>query len=162
MPKPLNADWNLAQVLYSQGVRYEDIAERIGVTEAALRQRAHRHGWRALRTEALQAVSQAVTNHDGQTLAEHSRAIRHTLASEIGGTAEALRLTPLKAESLEHLEQRAGVAQKLTSAAEKIFRWNEGSPEGMIRIGEMRSVTVVDEVQEQGAKQILDVPPCPQ
>jgi hypothetical protein len=46
MPKALLADWNLAQALYVQGVPYADIAEKIGVTSATLRQHAHRHHWR--------------------------------------------------------------------------------------------------------------------
>jgi uncharacterized protein YjcR len=42
MPKPLNADWFLAQMLFVQGVPFEAIAEKLGVSGMAIRQRARR------------------------------------------------------------------------------------------------------------------------
>lgn len=83
MPKALIADWNLAMTLYVEGVGYRAIAERVGVTEAALRQRAHRHCWHALGTAALQTASHAVTRHNGRTQVERSVEVRSGLADEM-------------------------------------------------------------------------------
>jgi stress-induced morphogen len=124
MPRALNADWSLAQTLYTQGVPYRAIAEEVGVTEMSLRQRAHRHGWPALKTEALATVSRAVTGHTGKTLVQRSGEVRAALGEELQATVGALRQTPLKA-SLDHLEQRADVTAKLAGAASKVHNWLE-------------------------------------
>jgi stress-induced morphogen len=123
MPKPLSADWNLAQALYVQGVLYRAIAEKVGVTEMSLRQRAHRRGWHALKTEALATVSQVVTCHTGKTLVRRSNEVRPALADELGESVGALRQTPLK-PNLAHLDERAEVTQRLVGAASKVYGWN--------------------------------------
>jgi hypothetical protein len=137
MPRALNADWNLAQALYVQGVPYQAIGEKTGVTLAALRQRAHRYGWHALKTTALEAVSQSVTGHTGKTPAHRSKEVRSALADELGESVGALRQTPAKPE-LEHLNQRAEVAGKLTGAASKVFGWDGDGETPLIVVGRMR------------------------
>jgi stress-induced morphogen len=137
VPRAINADWNLAQALYVQGVPYKTIAERVGVTEMSLRQRAHRHGWHALKTEALATASQAVTQHSGKTLVQRSAEVRSALADEVGESITALRQTPTKPE-LEHLNQRAEVAGKLTSSASKVFGWNGEGEAPIVIVGTMR------------------------
>ena len=122
MPKALNADWNLAQALFVQGVPYAAIAAKVCVTEAALRQRAHRYGWRDLRTQSVMAVSQSVTGHTGKTLVARSQEVRSALADEIGASVSALRQTPVD-PTLEHLDQRVEVTSKLAGASGKVFGW---------------------------------------
>jgi hypothetical protein len=137
MPKPLNADWGLAEVLYIQGVAYKAIAAKVGVTEASLRQRAHRYRWSALRTAALRAVSETVTGHTGMTLIERSRQVRGTLAEDLVESANALRGTAIE-PGLAHLGERVEVAQKLASSAGKVFGWDSDSkPGALIIMGQM-------------------------
>lgn len=121
MPKALNADWNLAQALYVQGVNYATIAEKVGVTEAALRQRAHRHGWPALKTASVTMASQAVTG-SAKTLVQRSESVRENLGEEVEEAVGALREVPVKRE-LAHLDERADVAGKLVTSAAKVFGW---------------------------------------
>ena len=139
MPKALNVDWNLAQVLCVQGVPYKAIAERVGVTLAALRQRAHRHAWHALKTTALEVVSHSVTRHSGKTLVQRSGEVRSALGEELAESVGALRQTPAKPE-LEHLNQRAEVAGKLAGAASKVFAWSEETERPLIIIGDTAHV----------------------
>jgi transposase-like protein len=134
MAKPLNADWNLAQLLYSQGVAYAEIAQRLGVTQAALRQRAHRYGWRGLKTEAMQIVSQTVTRHTGKTLVQRSNEVRSSLGEDLSETVGALRQTPIK-PGLDHLGERAEVAGKLAGTASRVFGWEEERPVGLVIAG---------------------------
>jgi hypothetical protein len=143
MPRALNADWNLAQTLYVQGVPYKAIAEKVGVTEMSLRQRAHRHGWHALKTTALETVSQVVTQHSGRTLAQRSTEVRSALADELGESVGALRQTPLK-PNLAHLDERAEVTQKLVGAASKVYGWNTETEIPIVVVGRMREVLELD------------------
>src|SRR4051812_29160449 len=96
MPQALNADWNLAQTLYVQGVPYKAIAERVGVTEVSLRQRAYRHKWAALKTAALETVSQVITGHTGKTLVQRSVEVRLALAEEIEDQVALLGSNPAR------------------------------------------------------------------
>ncbi len=139
MPKALNADWNLAQVLYAQGVNYKAIAEKVGVTEAALRQRAHRYRWPMLKTAALETVSRAVTNHSGKTLAQRSNEVRSALAEEVGESMDALRQTPI-IPKLPHLNERAEVSGKLATTAGKVFGWNGEQGNALVIVGMVSQV----------------------
>lgn len=134
MPKALTADWNLAQVLYAQGVNYKAIAEKVSVTEAALRQRAHRYRWRTLKTAALETVSRAVTNHNGKTLTQRSNEVRSALAEEVGESVDALRQTPIKPK-LAHLNERAEVSGKLAASANRLFGWNGEQGNCLVLVG---------------------------
>ena len=134
MAKPLNADWPLAQALYVQGVPYKAIAEKVSVTEAALRQRARRYRWRELRTAALQTVSQAVTHSPPKTLVQRAHEVRSSLGEDLSETVEALRQTPIK-PGLDHLDERAEVAGKLAGTASRVFGWEEEKPVGLVVAG---------------------------
>jgi len=154
MPRALNADWNLAQSLYVQGVPYKAIAEKVGVTEMSLRQRAHRHGWHALKTTALEAVSQAVTGHTGKTLVQRSSEVRSALADELNESVTALRQTPLK-PNLAHLDERAEVTQKLVGAASKVYGWASETEQPIIVVGMMKQAI---EMTAQAHSQPLELP----
>lgn len=145
MSRALNADWNLAQALYVQGVTYQAIAEKTGVTLAALRQRAHRYGWHGLKTEALAIASRAVTRHSGRTLTQRSSEVRSALADELSESVGALRQTPAKPE-LQHLNQRAEVAGKLTSSASRVFGWSDDGGAPLIIVGEVERFIDLDSV----------------
>jgi hypothetical protein len=136
MPKPIIADWNLATVLYTQGVPYAEIAQRIGVTEAALRQRSHRHKWRQLRTTALQTVSQSVTARDTRTLVQRSRVVREALGADLDASVAALQQVPVTPD-LKHLDQRVEVAAKVAGAAAKVFDWEGQKAVGLVVVGDV-------------------------
>ena len=57
MTRALNADWNLAEALYLQGVPDRTTAEKVGVTEMSLRQRPHRYSGQSLKTTALSTAA---------------------------------------------------------------------------------------------------------
>lgn len=158
MPKALNVDWNLAAVLYSQGVTYRDIAVRIGAAQACVRQRARRYHWRQLRATALQTVSQTVTGCDGKTLVQRSKEVRETLGADLAATAEHLRRTPVQ-PGLSHLGERAEVNGKLASSASKVFGWGaeHTGPRSVVMVGLGQYVShepdglVIDVGSEQAA-----------
>lgn len=114
-------DWNLAQLLYAQGVRYAEIAERIDVTPATLRQHARRHAWRQKRDQALAAMSHAVT----KTLRERARDTRALVAEELERQAHLLTMSPPKClaelANRRGQEGRASVVKAIASTASTVF-----------------------------------------
>lgn len=138
MPKPLVVDWNFAQAMYVQGMGYAAIAEKVGVTQASLRQRAHRYGWKGLKTESVIQASQTVTRHNGKTLAQRSAEVRAMLGDEISGSVNALLELPIEA-NITHLNERAEVTSKLTSASGKVFGWSDEAESSMIIALDIRS-----------------------
>jgi len=126
MPPALNADWNLGQLLFCQGVPFRAIADRLGVPASTVRQRAHRFNWHAARDEALAVTTRAVIDHDGATLTNRSRGVRSALGAELEKAAQALEEIPVK-HNLDHIGVRAEISGKLASAAERTFGWNTDS-----------------------------------
>jgi transposase-like protein len=140
MPKALDADWNLAQALYVQGVPYADIAEKIGVTPPTLRQYAHRYHWRRLRETVMASVSQVIA----KPLVERAHNSRDKLAQEIERQASLLSECP--PESVEQLannrerQGRAAVVKTVAEAAEKVFGWQSQEPAGLVQIGHVEQL----------------------
>jgi len=148
MPTALvNVDWDLAQVLFAQGVRYSEIAPRAGVTPATLRQHAHRHQWRKLRDEAntpQSIVASNATKPATTPLAERSRGIRERLAEELERQIQVLSECP--PTSLKELasgnQGRTALAKMLTEAAEKLFAWRPEVPSQLIEVGDVEHLQV--------------------
>ena len=130
-------DWALGQLLFDQGVKYDEVAKRLGTTAAAVRQRSHRYAWTATREKALRETAQIVTGKSALTLVEKSRLVRSTLADELSESANALRQTPI-APQLAHLGERADVSTKLATASAKVFSWADNQIIGLVDAGAMR------------------------
>ena len=141
MPKSLAADWNLAQVLYVEGEAYADIAERVGVTPATLRQHAKRHGWKQLRQDALAAVSRAVT----KSLLERARDTRNRLAEEVERQAGLLTECPPKslAELANKGQGRTAVVRTIAQTAADVFGWQpEQVSQPLLTVGRVENLAL--------------------
>ena len=136
-------DWALGQLLFDQGVKYDEVAKRLGTTAAAVRQRSHRYAWTATREKALQEASRIVTGNSALTLVEKSRVVRNTLADELSESASALRQTPISSE-LAHLGERADVSTKLATASARVFSWADNQVVGLIDAGAMKLADSVE------------------
>jgi hypothetical protein len=143
MARPSRTDWALGELLYHQGIKYDEIAQRLATTGPAVRQRSHRYGWNAKRETALQEASRIVTSHAGLTLAEKSKVVRTTLADELTVSANALRETPVAPE-LGHLSERAEVSGKLASSASKVFGWQDNQLVGLVDARALKEADVLE------------------
>ena len=154
MPRPLQGvDWPLAQMLFVQGVGYRMIAEKLGVTEASLRQRAHRHASRQLREGALATVSQAVT----KSLAQRDCDTRNLLAEEVERQAALLtECPPASVADLANNRERQGravVARTIAETADKVFDWQTEPPQQLITVGRVENMLV--SMSSQGVQPAL-------
>ncbi len=157
MAKPLNADWPLAMTLYAQGVPYAAIAERVGVTQASLRQRAHRYGWRALRDTSLATVSQVVT----KTLMERARDVRDMLGVEVERQALVLGREPpthcAELRSGPEGQGRAATVETVLKSAERVFGWEREGGSNMLNLGLSLMIGAVPSVAHDAALDEADV-----
>lgn len=72
MPKPLEVDWNTARALYLRGDTLEQVAQRLGVKVATVRQRAARYSWKRDAVAVTDSVSHAVTSSVTLSLQERA------------------------------------------------------------------------------------------
>jgi len=138
MPKALlNVDRELVKALFVQGFSPTQIAHKTGLNANSVATWAKRGDWTAIRAKTCESLSEPLEKLAALTIAERSSRVRSALADELGESVGALRQTPAKPE-LEHLNQRAEVAGKLTGAASKVFGWaGQGEPP-LIIVGQMR------------------------
>ena len=126
MPKALNYDRELVKALFVQGFTPTQIARKTGLNANSVATWSKRGDWTAIRSKTCESLSQPLERLAALTIAERSARVRSALADEVGESVGALRQTPAKPE-LQHLNQRAEVAGKLTGAAAKVFGWSDSS-----------------------------------
>lgn len=144
MGAPLKADWKLAQVLYCQGVKIKDIADKIGVKEMTLRRRIIRQEWRQTKEAAVQTVRQAqgstglvVPNSRTVTLPQpalpdsrNSRpTVRPALQSQFVQLAQALPAPP---KGRRALREHADLVLAVTQGARLVEGWDQQAESTLI------------------------------
>jgi hypothetical protein len=177
MPRALEVPETIrasAQALVIQGFTFSEISSKTGVNQRTVQTWARRYGWLKLRekpTESLNPAGQEVTENapENERGASVSIRVRQKLGQEYEKQLDALQKIAVVSK-LPHLSERAVLTDKIAAGAAKTFGWASTQPGGMIRVGEMRSVTVVEsaapspeeaqaQVQvEPAADQIIDVP----
>jgi hypothetical protein len=165
MPAPLKGvDWNLAQVLYSQGLRFDDISSKIGVKASTLRKRAVRHGWATVRTAALTAVAQTGVETGGRTLAARSERVRDCLAEDLERAASLLAAQP--PSTVRELantpagQGRAAVAKTIADTAASVFDWRDSSQQGLVIVGAISAMGEAEEPAETSSATVIQDRQC--
>ncbi len=110
------------KALFVQGFTPTQIARKTGLNANTVATWSKRGNWTGLRSKTCENLSQPLEKLAAVSIAERSARVRSALADELGESVSALRQTPLK-PSLAHLDERAGVTQKLAGAASKTFGW---------------------------------------
>jgi hypothetical protein len=169
MPRALEVPETIrasAQALVIQGFTFSEIASKTGVNQRTIQTWARRYGWLKLREKPMESVNpgglEVIENGpEGERGGSVSIRVRQKLGQEYEKQLDALQKIAVVSK-LPHLSERAVVTDKIAAGAAKTFGWGTGAPGGLVRVGEMRSVTVVESAAEPPTGQILDVPPCPQ
>jgi transposase-like protein len=160
MPSALQqVDWDLAQALYIQGVAYKAIAEQVGVTEATLRQRAHRHGWRALKTASVTAAAQAVTGHASKTLVQRARDVRDAIAAELERQMDLLsQCRPTDVQQLfDRGQGRISATKNLVGACSQLYGWQQQVDRPLLAVGTVSTLHLFQLQAAQAHQPVIDL-----
>jgi uncharacterized protein YjcR len=113
--QPSKGNWELAKVLWMQGVKPKDIAPQCGVTVGALKMRAMRYQWNTLKQQAVLWHLQQVRTETKAT------SLRSDLARKVKGFTQALPDNPTPREARE----LAGTLKDITDSASKVEGWSD-------------------------------------
>lgn len=130
-------DWNLAMVMFANGVRPQEISQRLGISTSSINTRASRDGWQLLLAKAREYVLRAYENVAFNAEIQFKTAV----VKRLGFLAQSL---PDKAMSQA---KELGIQKDLEPAlrnAKAIFGWNEsnGTTQPLVRINVLGSAQV--------------------
>lgn len=140
-------NWDLAKVLYSQGVAYVDIIAATGVSLQALRKRITRQNWSTLRHGLSKALSSKITitrtRPIDTILTGASNSIRERLARHLDKSSAVLdHLKPPKSYKSLQAQQKA-IAPLVDNCA-KVLPWAQSS-ESIVSMSFLESASEVTE-----------------
>ena len=141
----VQADWDLIQTLYAQGVGPKEISARTGVKADSISSRASRRNWQRLVTATKQVMQEPI--REKPEIDEHSKRTRAALGKFVSRSAELVeqeipRLTGKRAIRLNQ------DLEPLVRNAKQVFGWSENSNEPAVRINLPASTAVV-QVQDK-------------
>ena len=154
MSKPFQADWQLIQTLYVQGLTPRAIAERINdpkISKELIQTRSKRGNWMRLRTATLSTSIQpakVALSDEREAIANLSKQARNALAAEVIDSTHHLA-TLKRSKSLESTYTRSQIARTTAETAKTVFGWDSDSAKStVINVAVLESLP--DPRQEQG------------
>lgn len=159
---PEGPQWDLAKVLYSQGVNLKLIAEQCAMSLNALRKRITRQNWVSLRDGLRRNVAIELTKSEAKPLAETGECVRQKLSDELLRVTEALPKLP-PAKSVKAITERGEMLKKVADPAKIVFGWQDGGSSNQVNIAVLQGNIVEPDkpsqpidVQEVKAEQPTD------
>lgn len=159
---PKAANWDLARVLYAQGLPTQQIALQCNVSLVALRKRITRGGWAAVRSQANGiARPTAVPVAPADDIVSQSAEARRLCALESLRGLRALGKIPLN-QTLPAAKRHSSVLRELACAAGSTFGWDDSAPRiAVINLASLRSPRLVEESEAKPIDVAVEASPAP-
>lgn len=122
-PAVLMPNWELAKVLYAQGIEHAEVADKAGVSLTALRKRITRGKWTLLRADTSDATKQLESKPAGsEAVITASTKVREGIAARLESHVAALAGLS-QPKTLKAVERENDALAQLIQNAKIIFQW---------------------------------------
>lgn len=154
----LPPQWELAKILYSQGVPNQVIALQCHITTDALRKRILRNNWRDFRDGLKQSVAITINppkvKQFAQTIVEAGEIVRQRASGALLTASEGLdALKPTK--SLKSRRELAETVKAITDPAKTVFGWEDKAAGTAINLVLLQQA---EAVQSEPGSPPIDIP----
>lgn len=164
----LSVDWDHALQLYTQGMKYTQIAKQLGVKAATVSQHAKRHQWVQRRGKAQQAIQTVVQNivlRQPRTVQKRAEEWIERTADDVERTVSVLEKLPVPGD-LDGLRKHEEVWGMHVKRGRQTFGLDQQTTNVQVNVGLapadlIEHVHPVLDVQIQPSDSNSDAPPSP-